>query len=474
MPQCICTNKSKGIRCTNEANIMGIYCGIHVKKCQKWQQESPAKKKTKTQAPQVTPFAWVKQKPDAELNRFMRFFGVPDTDIAGLTRTAKEKKYIKLLKEYKPTPEPAASQQRPTEPAASQQRILTSVSSQSHPALPHNNDDFFDKYTVDNILTPGEKNSASPTLILFGHHNRTGINIVAKIFVEYENDILNDDYEQLMYESCIYQHINQHGIANTVRWIRTQHYDNKTFTNHASPELKKQINAIFDGGRIKTVTFIITERRLGSNILDRMTLPIIERKNILYQIIFTLAQMEALQYQHNDLRLGNILIDLTPVENEITYNGRKLPIRYKALLFDWDNGIYIPKCGENPAYRSDYCSTWGTCGKLNPRYDIYTLLRAYVIPGDRDYLAFKKEAGIPNKEDIIKLYKYNSRNGEREPDFRDFPSRGESSMFQAWPDRMCNYHKAAKKCIPFPSGEPSNIKLPSELINHPYFDDLFV
>ena len=458
MPQCICTNKSKGIRCKNEAKIMNTYCGIHrnVNNCVKWrQQESPPPKKTKTQPPQVATFDWVKQIPDVELNRFMSFFGVPNTDIAGLTRTAKEKKYIKFLKEYKPTPEPAASQQS----------ILTSVSSHSPPDLPSDTDDFFNEYTVDKILTPGEKNSASPTLILFGHHNRTGINIVAKIFVEYENDILNDDYEQLMYESCIYQHINQHGIANTVRWISTQHYDNKTFTKRASPELKKQIKAIFGRDRIKTITLIITERRLNSNILDLDDLEPRDKKNILYQIIFTLAQMEALQYQHNDLRLGNILIDSKPIETAITYNGRRLPIRYKVLIFDWDNGINTQRCGRNPTYVNDYmCNNFGMCDNWNPRYDVYTVLRAYQnhLRGDMRFTHFIKEAGIP--DNIIRVDNLN----------KDRVIPNITSMVQAWPDRMCNYHKAAKKCIPFPSGEPSNIKLPSELINHPYFDDLFV
>jgi serine/threonine protein kinase len=254
-----------------------------------------------------------------------------------------------------------------------------------------------------------------------------------------------------------------------VRWIGLQHYTAEEFTEKASLKLRKGLRSILvKGKKIKMVTLLINERRPAAGILNLELLSKADKKNILYQIIFTLAQLENLGYQHNDLRLGNILIDHVPDEKTIHYAGRVLPIRKKALLFDWDLGL-CQSCGANPILDADFCPNYGMCNILNPRFDIYTLLRAYDIPGDAQLLLFKKFAGIPDR--IVKVYDYNGQDGAYQ---KITPVIPPDSITQAWVDRMCNYDTLNKKCIPFPLGEPKTIRRPTELINHPYFRDLFL
>ena len=351
--------------------------------------------------------------------------------------------------------------------------VLTSVSDLASPILPDTKDDFFEKYTIDKILSSKEKDSSSNTLILFGHHNASGTTIAAKLFLEYntKDTALKEEHAKFMYESLMYQTIGQQGLTNIVRWISTQRYDVLSFGLLASAKLKKAVRTIrAPKKKVKNITLIINELRVNSKILDFDTLPVtnMDKKNILFQIIFTLAQMEALGCQHNDLRLGNILIDESPEEKAIMYNGRTLPIRYKVLLFDWDLGV-CSACGANPILDLDYCPDYGMCNTLNPRFDVYTVLRAFEIPGDEGYAAFRKAAGI-NK--VVKVYDYNGPEESYQKIIPKIP-KGEY-ITQAWPDRMCNYDSIKKICSPFPVGEPGRLKTPGELIHHPYFNNLFL
>jgi serine/threonine protein kinase len=338
--------------------------------------------------------------------------------------------------------------------------------------LPDSSEDFFGHYTIDKILTSRQKNSASSTVILFGRHNATDRPVAVKLFIEFdptddvEEDRFNtEEYNKFMYESGVYRGIGGHGLANVVRWISTESIPFIKFREVAGIKLRKAVKQICGGQRPKNIILIITERRPKAKILNLDKVPQKYKKNILYQILFTLAQMQTLGYQHNDLRLGNILLDKAPAESAIFYNGRRLPIKYKALLFDWDLA-YCTECGINHVLEKEYCPDYGMCNVTNHRFDMYTLLRAYHIPDDPAYASFKKDAGIP--ETIIPVYDYNGPEGN----YRKIPNPviPVNSLTQAWEDRMCNYDVLNQKCLPFPPGEPAQVKTPLELINHPYFN----
>jgi serine/threonine protein kinase len=353
----------------------------------------------------------------------------------------------------------------------------------SPPKLPDSTDDFFQNYSITKILSSDEKQSASMTIILFAIHKKSKLLVAVKLFWdytpedwEYNGTIYTGDrsenYERFMYEACVYRNIKNYPMTNIVRWISTQTYPFAEFTRYVSPELVAAVLALNPSfGTPSTITLIINERRPEAKIFNSpsLTLSVADRKNLLFQIIFALAQMEANGYQHNDLRLGNILVDTLPDEKEIIYNGRILKIQKKALLFDWDLA-HSEDCGQNPALDDFFCPEIGMCNAINPRFDIYTMLREYTIPGDVAFQTFKRDAGVTHRvKNIQSLTKKDWKKNLVPLD----------EIAEAHENRMCNMNEnygtpgIENKCKPFPHDKPSFVLPPSALLMHPYFNDLF-
>jgi len=352
--------------------------------------------------------------------------------------------------------------------------------------LPHSDEGFFQNYVIEKVLSNVEKGSVSDTLIIFAHHKDSGFLVAVKLFI---NDH-SEDNERFNYESCVYQNVTTRTITNIVRWVSTQNYTHTQFITSmlsklpSSEELLNKINFLYYEVYKKTIsssiTLIISERRKTTFKFGVFYQPLsnADKKNLLYQIIFTLSQLEEYGIQHNDLHLGNLLLDMDPVEKKIGYldtntiphTVRILPIKYKVLFFDWDLSS-SNQCGVNAFLNSNFCPSYGICNDKNIRFDIYTLLRQYQISGDPEFNKFKEYAGILDDVavDVSSIYKSS-----------DVVIDTSRQVAEAFKYRMCNlnpvfdYTITNQKCIPFISVRPSFVLPPSQLIYHPYFNDLFV
>jgi serine/threonine protein kinase len=356
--------------------------------------------------------------------------------------------------------------------------------------LPDSSDSFFQNYVIEKVLSNVDKGSVSDTLIIFAHHRITGFLVAVKLFI---NDH-SEDNERFNYESCVYRNVTTRTITNIVRWVSTQNYTHPQFMtsinemNALATSLQEfnQINnlyqqVIFKTPSLEDITIIISERRENASKFYDLYQPLsnADKKNLLYQIIFTLSQLEEYGIQHNDLHLSNLLLDMDPDENKIGYldtitippTERILPIKYKVLFFDWDLSSFNDRCGVNAYLNSDFCPKYGICNDKNIRFDIYTLLRSYEMPGDPDFIRFRKYAGILDDVavDVTSIHKSS-----------DVVIDTTRQVAEAFDSRMCNLNPGFddtitnQKCIPFLPVRPSFILPPSQLIYHPYFNDLFV
>ena len=353
-------------------------------------------------------------------------------------------------------------------------------------ALPPSTDDFFTKYVVDKILSTAEKHSSSNTIIAFCHHIASGQLAAAKLFIQYSDTPTGDadldldldledainDYTKLSYETEVYRHITKKPICNTVRWISTQYYSKADFKRGA---LRKKLQSLIPAGLEKNVIgykVLITERRTGAQSLDNLLhLPVKALKAILFQLIFSLLQATYYGFQNNDLRLGNLLIDLQPAEHYIDYQYRGVHYRVdvsegKLLLFDWDLASCKP-CGRNAILDIDYCPRLGMCNEINPRFDIYTALRELQIP-DQGYTDFLKDVGIRKKKvkniNTDEFLLYRTTPGMEIP-----ITYNRTHILQAWSHRMCNFDQASKQCIPYKPPAPRQVWAPAKMLKHPYF-----
>jgi hypothetical protein len=165
--------------------------------------------------------------------------------------------------------------------------------------------------------------------------------------------------------------------------------DMKTNTNRQVVVLGFELEKLKED-KTGAVVCTITEHRPSSSSLEDYILNhnITTRDfvAIVFQIIHALYICEIYKLQHNDLHLGNILVDTAPVENEINYKcydsvggehkftidiaGMAVPA--KIMLFDWDYGT--SELHRN-AGLSSTCQSEGRCPTFQPGFDIYVFIR---------------------------------------------------------------------------------------------------
>jgi serine/threonine protein kinase len=371
----------------------------------------------------------------------------------------------------------------------------------SHPdkplgPLPLMDRDFYETYTVDTILTSDEKSSASTSVILFGHHNSTGILFAGKLFVKYSENLppgtkretqeklenLMEEYNKLSYEAMIYESITAKPIVNIVRWIGTQYFTKSDFPFPFIPRGKDGRNGLHAiipdelRSNVEGFKIIFTERcakneKMYQTISDPSVLTVPNFKSLLFQVLFTLVQIHHYGFIHNDLHLMNILVDKNPKETHITYSFEgqtyKVPVTGgKVLLFDWDLG-YSPSLGNNEMLTIGYCHCKGMCNALNARFDAYLVLRSInhlIQPKFLDFQAFRNSVGVIERN-VVSM--------KKQPLFATMPLP-KNSILQASTGRMCNYDRVRKECVPFPLGEPAWVHSPAQMIKHDYFKNFRV
>lgn len=234
-----------------------------------------------------------------------------------------------------------------------------------------------------------KKDSASASVMLKGKFKKKSTDLFfGKAFYTNVNNFkesqnCSDEYG-MNYENKIYELISnklQKTSPNFVEYIGsiylTREDDGDVFSIiekrlHEHPTNCKRINRniitiLFTKFMGKTKSFYDTVKQ--KNFTDE------NLRVVMTQLILTLIGMYTEKLIHNDLHLGNILVEKGDFTN-LTYNigGVKVYIRetpYKIFLFDWDMS-YSGNVGDNHKLGT-ICEKYGVCSQYNVFSDLFTV-----------------------------------------------------------------------------------------------------
>ena len=153
-------------------------------------------------------------------------------------------------------------------------------------------------------------------------------------------------------------------------------------------QIKSQWNYITQGNAINymepnifTANFVVLQMNKGTTLkefIKTATQP--ELTSILFQVIYTLHCFAKVGLRHNDLHLGNILIETDYPVKTISYfldpdTVYKVPTNgVFAKIYDFDRG-YTSGSTTNFLLENDgFCQNYGTCNVENPFFDIFSLI----------------------------------------------------------------------------------------------------
>jgi hypothetical protein len=209
--------------------------------------------------------------------------------------------------------------------------------------------------------------------------------------------------ERLLYRSLA-SLVQNNFTPNLVRyvgdWLCTLRDMQKSTKPALWQRFAKQVDAVYGKYKVRPsssdpVRFLLTERG-GISLSDWLRK---ERPTeadliaVLFQVIYTLAVMNAFGIRQGDLHTGNVLVERGPKDARSAYyipepqseqpvQAFKVPFKWVPKIFDWDwGGIYAkparPSFPKMPIILNEtaqrQCSTMSTCGP-NPKADVYTLL----------------------------------------------------------------------------------------------------
>lgn len=246
-----------------------------------------------------------------------------------------------------------------------------------------------------------------------------------------------------------------------------------------APHVPVSLKVLVTGRRLNTTSLsaFMGTMATGSdtNILNQEKL-----RSILFQIIYTLHVMVDNGFQHNDLHLNNILIDLDPEEVSTTYqlsSGDRFTVSTelgKVLMFDWDNGV-CQSCGPNssleavescryqPCGTMSRCATTGVCSSINPRFDLYTLMTQV-----RSMVMTMAPGAFIDFEQFFNEFVSNTSTTDTNNLVRRNHAPSKVTIHERFPSRMCNLN-ADGLCEHFAPNQPQFIKTPEEMLHSDYF-----
>jgi serine/threonine protein kinase len=301
-----------------------------------------------------------------------------------------------------------------------------------------------------------------------------GLEIYVKICPSYQEE----NYKALRYESCVYDKIEGLNMCNAVKKICTLEIKSSTvmfsllnsyFTIDALSKVrdlyKKKYRKPAEVLEKDVTYFLLFTVKSGTMTLQsalqkKLILGELTLKSIIFQVAFSLCKLHKAGIQHNDLHLGNILID-TDAKGSIEYtvglpnkNGIEnvtfdVPINNcKILLYDWDLG-YSNDCGENEYLVGNVCDDYGVCNGLNIKFDFYTFMRGF----DKFMTNSLKPKFTKFRNEMIT-----------------------QSIDEKYDMRMCNVNKNKspnnkKDCILFGKDEPIQVMSPYDALKNEYFNE---
>ena len=241
-----------------------------------------------------------------------------------------------------------------------------------------------------------EKHGASPTLMI--STNLNGNSIYGKLYWEFgvgdysgikKEDFLALDVEAQIYRNCIpillTQSPNFIPYLGPVSCTNQQLIDMATTDNTLAQALNKYVQVCNTKFGNNNWTKDGLSGYLTMNVENSMTLfeylnthPTENFDKIIAQVLLSLRIMGSMRLNHNDLHVGNILVQKLPKETILVYNYQDkiyhIKTDIKVYIFDWDfswyPGITNPKIG--PTQKR--CIEQGLCNRFVKKIDLYTFL----------------------------------------------------------------------------------------------------
>lgn len=293
----------------------------------------------------------------------------------------------------------------------------------------------------------------------------------------------NKSIAQLEHEAIMYSQLAKTtaGLPNMVRWITTLHISRTSVqlctTQDADANWKKfimqltfQPNTEFWTG----IGLVVTERRPEAISLQQFCKQhkaILDdpQHNVLlcsitFQILFTLAGLQQLGYQHNDLHANNILVDMAPDANIISYFMHDTTFHVPVdggmvLFFDWDLGTTAAGPLNQHLKYAHTCDQMGVCEEQNPYFDMFRILKqlSLVVKNTRWQTFYEEIIGGTYSEVKTKLL-------HSKPMMTDFM------------DNLCAFAQGKMDVLfqPLDPGEPKFMRTPAEALQNSYFKDFLM
>jgi serine/threonine protein kinase len=256
----------------------------------------------------------------------------------------------------------------------------------------------------------------------------------------------NEDLKQVLVDN----YISKLDVNNQARW--------KEMLSNLFPDQTDFIHPTY--AYVKHICVLVTERRQASSslgaILEKPGITDTQLRSLIFQVLFAIFTTARHGIQHNDLHLGNVLVDLNPSESYIDYKVGDRIYRVnvgstgKVLMFDWDLS-YCKSCGKNTVVNNDLCSAYGICDSPNERFDIYTVLRDA-------YTRLENNMTSTNQQTI--------------QTFKTFVEHVITDQHEEFAYRMCNQEPKKNICVPYPPGKPTNVATPLQAMLNEYFNTL--
>ena len=122
---------------------------------------------------------------------------------------------------------------------------------------------------------------------------------------------------------------------------------------------------------ITSFTDILNQDKLNNN-LDKK-----ERSSIIFQCLYSLCLMDFFKISHNDLHLGNLLMEVLDSPTCFTFkfgnNNVSFRTRYIPKFYDWDRGFQKSN-GDNPVLDSGFSLVTNALNKFTPNRDYYQFI----------------------------------------------------------------------------------------------------
>lgn len=230
---------------------------------------------------------------------------------------------------------------------------------------------FFETYTFDDIIADRRQN---PKFVALGRRGATGETVASKF--HFIQKINNTVYSEAISEYELYRKVtNNSEISNCIKLVDYVELCIGDVLRSAPQILRDHVIKFYCNFNIVLVVVIVTEYITTTVPLASYVFKTSEElASVVCQVVNTLAIFEKFGYQHNDLHLGNILVDTEPTETSVQYGDKTLQIKIKALIFDWNLGFCLDTSTDF-SHLNDYTHV-GINNSFNPKLDLYFFLRS--------------------------------------------------------------------------------------------------